>query len=648
MEYRREIDGLRALAVLPVLLFHAGVETFSGGFVGVDVFFVISGYLITSIIVDEKRRNDFSLAKFYERRARRILPALFLVMAISVIFAWHTMLPRSMMDLGKSLIAVSVFSSNFLFWRESGYFDAAAELKPLLHTWSLAVEEQFYLLFPLLLLALLKVGKQVTICILALFSIASLFTANWGAGFAPMAAFYLLPMRAWELLVGSMLALGFVNRNFSRSTAFESPLLQQLLGVVGLLLVGWSIFAFDKNTPFPGFYALVPTLGTALVIQYARSETIVGKILGSKAFVGVGLISYSAYLWHQPILVFARHGDYVDFDAFGLLLFLSSVLVLSYCSWRFVELPLRNKNKVSRNCIFVFSGVGTVAFFSFGMIGCVTDGYYFRDSLREKLGNVEYRLRPNRGLSEICEKSYTTDSRCRTSDDPEILVWGDSQAMHLVPAILASNPNAKIMQSTVSGCGPFLEISPYRKKEGRSWEKNCIETNDKVFELLQSRKSFKYVILSSSFSQYLDADAKFLTRHGSSLSGEDSFRSYVIETVQKLKSMGLTPIVVSPAPRGGGDIGGCIMKEIFSDKSKTNCDFSLSEAEAEQGVVFRFLESITENVRVVWLSDVICPNQLCKASVKDVIVYNDGSHLSYEGSDYVGRKLDFYGMLSVK
>jgi peptidoglycan/LPS O-acetylase OafA/YrhL len=206
MEYRREIDGLRALAVLPVILFHAGFTTFSGGFVGVDVFFVISGYLITTIILTELEQGTFSIVNFYERRARRILPALFVMMLACLPFAWFWLLPEDMKDFSQSLLAVSVFASNILFWRESGYFDSAAELKPLLHTWSLAVEEQYYMLFPLFLMATWRFGRRWILGSLIAVALASLALAQWGSLVKPAATFYLLPTRVWELLIGAFAA----------------------------------------------------------------------------------------------------------------------------------------------------------------------------------------------------------------------------------------------------------------------------------------------------------------------------------------------------------------------------------------------------------------------------------------------------------
>jgi peptidoglycan/LPS O-acetylase OafA/YrhL len=310
MDYRREIDGLRALAVLPVILFHAGFETFSGGFVGVDVFFVISGYLITTNILAEIEQGKFSVVNFYERRARRILPGLYLVMLVCIPFAWFWLLPSDTRDFSQSLIAVSVFVSNILFWRESGYFGSAAELKPLLHTWSLAVEEQYYVLFPLFLTLFWKLGKVFLLVTLGFVFVISLILAEWGAQNRLSAAFYLLPTRVWELLIGAFAAfyLSQVNRqDFGR-------LLSEVTGWSGVALITGAVFAFSKATPFPGFYALVPTIGTVGIILFATQRTTVGKFLGNKLFVGIGLISYGAYLWHQPLFAFARQKEFSNSD----------------------------------------------------------------------------------------------------------------------------------------------------------------------------------------------------------------------------------------------------------------------------------------------------------------------------------------------
>ncbi len=245
MQYRAEIDGLRAVSVLPVLLFHAGFQLFSGGFVGVDIFFVISGYLISSIIIEDIQNKCFSLVNFYERRARRILPALFLVMIVCIPFSWVWMLPNQMKDFSQSLVAISFFASNIQFWRESGYFEPAVELVPLLHTWSLSVEEQFYLVFPIFLILIWRFGWQKVFWIIVIFGIASLLLSEFSWRYQASANFYLAPTRAWELFAGVLTAFFIKEKGVQRSN---------FLALMGLAAIICSLFVYDENTPFPSFF----------------------------------------------------------------------------------------------------------------------------------------------------------------------------------------------------------------------------------------------------------------------------------------------------------------------------------------------------------------------------------------------------------
>ncbi len=301
MIYRREVDGLRAVAVVSVILFHAGFTWIPGGYVGVDVFFVISGYLITTILVTEQMQGRGSLLRFYERRARRILPALFVVLAACLPLAWHLMLPYQFKDFAKSVLAVLTFSSNILFWRESGYFAAATELKPLLHTWSLAIEEQFYVVLPLVIMAVWRFGLRPLTALLVIVATASLGLAEWASFKGIVVAnFYLMPTRAWELLIGALVGIWLLQRPapVGRAAAAAS--------VLGLGLILYGVFRFDRSTPFPGLLALVPTLGTALVILCGSAPGGARRLLSLRPVVAIGLISYSAYLWHQPLYAFAR------------------------------------------------------------------------------------------------------------------------------------------------------------------------------------------------------------------------------------------------------------------------------------------------------------------------------------------------------
>ena len=363
MKYRPEIDGLRAVAVLPVIFFHAGSGLFSGGFVGVDVFFVISGYLITSLLLEDIMDGRFSLTDFYERRARRILPALFLVMLVCLPFAWAWMLPSQLLDFSNSLMAVSLFVSNIFFWRESDYFAPAAEEKPLLHTWSLAVVEQYYLLFPLFVLLAWRKGRNVAFWMVFALALASFALSEWASRHEATANFYLSITRAWEILAGSLAAFIVAKRGV---------LANNFLATAGLAAVLISIFAYDKSTPSPSAYALLPVGGVVLIILYARSGTLAAKLLSLKPLVAVGLISYSAYLWHQPLFAFARlKADHTPAPVVFLVLSVAA-MGLAFLSWKYVEKPFRHIQ--NKRLILSLSAIGILGFTLLGLLGNMREG----------------------------------------------------------------------------------------------------------------------------------------------------------------------------------------------------------------------------------------------------------------------------------
>lgn len=364
IQYRPEIDGLRTIAVVPVILFHAGLSTLSGGFVGVDIFFVISGYLITSILVRDLDAGTFSILHFYERRARRILPAIFLVTFCSIPFALWLLLPRHLSEYFASVAGVATFSSNFIFYLQDDYFGTSANMKPLLHTWSLAVEEQYYIFFPPLLALIWRWGRRALVPFILIVFAISLAVAEIVLRFDAPAAFYMLPTRAWELAIGGLAALVMLAGRWS-----PSRLHAQLGSLVGLALIFLSLVVIDEASPFPGLAALLPTLGTVLVVLFALEGTLACRILSLPLMVGIGLISYSAYLWHQPLFVFARHYYLLDTPTIVILGLIALTFLLAYCSWRFVEAPFRARGLISRKAIFAMSGMGMAALFAIAYFG---------------------------------------------------------------------------------------------------------------------------------------------------------------------------------------------------------------------------------------------------------------------------------------
>ena len=347
LTYRPEIDGLRAIAVSAVILYHSqitilGHQVFMGGFIGVDIFFVISGYLITSIILKELlNAGSFSFKYFYERRVRRILPVLLFVMLVSLPFGWKYLLPDNLIDFSKSILYSLGFSSNFYFHYSGQQYDAVSGLfKPFLHTWSLSVEEQYYVLFPIILFITFKYFKKYLIHILIFGFVVSLFLAEWTSRNYPSTSFYFLHTRMWELLAGSILAY-FEIISGHRS---QNRILNLMLPFIGLLLIGHSILFFNNEMFHPSFYTLSPIIGVCLIIWFSNKDETITKILSTKLFVGIGLISYSLYIWHYPIFAFTKTIQFFDGDILKKLYIFGLIIFLSIISFYFIEKPFRNRN----------------------------------------------------------------------------------------------------------------------------------------------------------------------------------------------------------------------------------------------------------------------------------------------------------------
>lgn len=417
IKYRTEVDGLRAVAIIPVILFHAGISLFSGGYVGVDVFFVISGYLITSIILAELAGEGFSLLNFYERRARRILPALFVVMLASSVFAYCWMLPDELENFGQSVVATTLYANNMLLALTAGYWDLKSEFKPLLHTWSLAVEEQYYIVFPLLLMLGWRYFRRHIVVVLVLLALASFALAQWGTSHAPDATFYTLPTRAWEMLIGSFAAFYFRAYPAGPTVAFP---VRQAASLLGLTLILASIFGYDSHTPFPSVYTLAPTMGAVLIILFAQEGTWVHAALSTRPMVRVGWISYSAYLWHFPLFAFARVYS-VSHPPVSLLLGLCVLCVLlAYLSWKFVETPLRDRRRFDRNFIFGATLVFSVLFVGWGVLLHRSHGLPSRMYAESKVSTNDMYIAYNEEVFKLKRDTFQYPQRLK------VLVHGNS------------------------------------------------------------------------------------------------------------------------------------------------------------------------------------------------------------------------------
>ncbi|UVW35819.1 acyltransferase [SAR92 clade bacterium H455] len=633
MKYRAEIDGLRALAVVPVILFHAGFELFSGGFVGVDVFFVISGYLITTILIEDIENKQFSIVNFYERRARRILPALFFVMLVCIPFAWMWMLPNQMKDFSQSLVAVSLFASNILFWRESGYFDAAAEEKPLLHTWSLAVEEQYYVLFPIFLILAWRFGKNRVFWMIVVMAAVSLLLSEWGWRNKATANFYLAPTRAWELFSGSIAAFIVQKQGVQRNN---------LLALVGLAAIIFSIFFYDETTPFPSVYALVPVIGVVMLVLYAEKATFAAKLLSMRGIVGIGLISYSAYLWHQPLFAFARIESVSEPSLLLMAILAVSSLFLAYLSWRYIETPFRNNRGVGSAKILVYSSFGLLLFASFGFVGNKQEGFALQRYDRDYLIKTDINF--------LRSKRYPKLGNLNLS--PTWALLGDSHADSLQEAFskMLTQHNKSALVLTEAGCPPSLNLWRHDMDYKMRCHDNYLGAIDKIKDA-----SIQHVLISARYALYINS-----TRFDNTIGGIEKGRSkeviydlidykdtlraaderaHAIENelvsyVVKLVDEGINVYILESIPEFGWNVS-----EQLSASLPTNIPRSAFDERVEslQSLYRRF--SNIHNVTLLSTDGFFCNEIECISTVDGIPLFYDSNHLSNFGADSL---LDYF------
>jgi len=646
MKYRPEIDGLRALAVIPVILFHAGFEYFNGGYIGVDIFFVISGYLITSIIIKEQEADNFSLLSFYERRARRILPALFLVIFISSIFAWFLLSPADLKNFGQSLFAAATFSSNILFWIESGYFDTAVELKPLIHTWSLAVEEQYYLIFPIFMILFWKLGIKTITYILIIVFVLSLLGAQLISSFdlysdLSSASFYLLPTRIWELLIGVFSAIYLKNNNF-----FKSVRINNVLSILGVSLIIFAITSFNKSTPFPSLYTLIPTIGTMLLITSVNPKTILYKFFSWSPLVGVGLISYSAYLWHQPILAYARHIKMDGLSDLIILVLCASSVGLAYLSWRFVEKPFRDKQITTSKFIAYFSSIGILFFIAIGSYFHFSNGashrVIFKQSLVDSFMPINYE-----DCFSVEFNHYAENWGCSIGAEKEhydLVFFGDSHSLSLKNLIadLAFKNNLSVFYTGANGCLPFLGVFPDRNDQ---YKYNCNLLNERVYKFIQENK-IKNLFLSARWSYYNTPgeydrfDHQYIAENPRGPfdlnSSRITFKNTLKKTIAKYQKLGVKINIISQPPHQYRNPETLYflsqLRNVGIDSlSVRKNDFLELEQESHK----TFLE---EGIKInyIYLAKIFCDQQVCNVGNKDRSYYYDDDHLN----DYGAKKLE--------
>lgn len=546
IKYRADIDGLRALAILPVLFYHLGFTVFSGGFVGVDVFFVISGYLITSIIVREMQSGQFSMAAFWWRRARRILPAMTVMVVATLVAGWFLLAPHDYEELGRSVRYQAVFAANIFFLRQSGYFAPEAELQPLLHMWSLAIEEQFYIVYPPLLLLIWRLAGRRWLMVLLPVFVASLVFSAWHVYRQPAETFFLLHTRAWELLLGGLLV-------FLPVTAACPPRLASWASLAGFAAIVASVLLYDDSLFFPGITALLPAGGAALMI-WAGERCWPNRLLAARPLVWIGILSYSLYLWHWPLIVFSR---YWLADEYGLphqCLLVVASFVIAWLSLKLVETPFRNRRLLAgrHQVLWLASGV-ILSLLAAGELIKKQQGFPARLTEQQRVFLDYPRESPQqRQCSYLSAETVNADGLCRLpgttagADSPAWLLWGDSHAAALLPLMdhLASRADISIWHGEHAACPPLLDVDwPYVP--------GCRAFNDAMLEAVR-RHRIAHVVLASRWSVYLlgkeNGSMKDVLPAASAEHRQQLFSRHLARTVDKLNEAGATVWLLEQAP----------------------------------------------------------------------------------------------------
>ena len=676
-DYKPQIDGLRALAVLPVVFFHAGFSFFQGGFIGVDIFFVISGYLITTIILREITSNKFNLTNFYIRRSRRILPVLYFITFLTIPFSLFLMSSEELNFFSREIISVIFFASNFFFWKNTGYFSPDSDLQPLLHTWSLGVEEQFYIFFPLFLIFVYKFFKNKIVLLVSCIFFLSLLMSQVGGNFkiqnlslqspylflpfeffwqAGSANFYLPFGRIWELMSGSLTAIYLFKKEV------EEKKINNYISVFGLILIICSIIFFNKNLQYPSVFTLLPVIGTVLIIIFTTKLTILNKVLSIKPLVFSGLISYSLYLWHQPILAFNRIYFNSDLTALHSLLIIALSIVLSFVTWKYVEQPFRKRTVINdKNVILSLVILAlTILFISFLI--------YFekiksnKDLLPQKIIN-SFKSESGKDCFDIDYAHINSKDKwfCELGSSGKSIsfaVIGDSHALSLKPGFhdAASENNIKGIFTGYSGCVSFLDIYSIRAEKNI---KNCKMLNEKLFKFIKKNK-IKKIFLVSRWTYYTDGNYEktnfsHISKTNSLSSNKKNSRlafTFGLEnTVKRYNNLGVEVIFVHQVPLQVFSPSFVYSKSFnkkineINIKKLSNLSVNFDKHMSIQEFVRKntnIIKNKNYNFKEIDLNNYFCDNKKCKIGEKDASFYSDRSHLSIIGAKLIKNKIKQY------
>ena len=656
--YRSDIDGLRAIAVLSVVGFHAFPNWVKGGFVGVDVFFVISGFLISSIILRSLNSDSFSFIEFYARRVKRIFPALILVMTACYVFGWFALLPDEYKQLGKHVAAGAGFVSNFFFWQEAGYFDNVAETKPLLHLWSLGIEEQFYIVWPLLLYLARK--WRFNFLVLAVTIVAISFAINVSIRHSdPIQTFYSPITRFWELLIGSILAyftlhgVSVVDK-LAQLVRGDSPAPKRIMimihnasSLTGLLLIVVATLLVTKEYAFPGFWALLPTMGGCLIISVGQDVWLNKTLLSHPVLVWFGLISYPLYLWHWPLLAYARIMESRTPDISIRFTAIVVAIVLAWLTYRFLEYPLRAGKqdlfKVSA-LILIMIGLGGV-----GIITFVQDGIKQRSSVQKVIEQLdELGLAKHWTVWMSCEKKDNSKG-CRIMDfdkPPDVALLGDSHAMELVFSLedLFRPLGKNIIARAKPGCSPFFETGT-----DKSLFVSCDGFMEKGLALTEESQSIKTIILGGYGMLRIQGSAWLSNTNNFSKEELEkramSYKNAMYATFKRLVKSGKKVIFIVDVPELNFNPDECVSIRplyLLGHKLKSPCAVPLRDFEQRTTTYHRIIAEAKEKFPMIRFIDAykyFCDDKLCNAIIDGQLMYRDDNHINRKGAHFLAKRM---------
>jgi peptidoglycan/LPS O-acetylase OafA/YrhL len=627
LSYRADIDGLRAVAVLLVVGFHAFPRCVPGGFVGVDIFFVISGYLISSIIIKNIEADKFSFVEFYSRRIVRIFPALVVVLAFVYIVGWRTFFAEEFRQLGGQTAGGAGFFANFWFWRESGYFSADVDTKPLLHLWSLGIEEQFYILWPPLLWFAHKMGIRffqvvLTLCLLSF--VLSVYTVNENI----VEAFYAPQTRFWELLIGAALA-------FRPYKAMST--LAPFFSTIGAAFIFVAVVLLSNESHFPGALALIPTVGAALLIA-SEGAWINRKLLSQPNIVFVGLISYPLYLWHWPLLSFTRIlGGQTPSTWMRLLMVLTS-FGLAWLTYRFVEIPIRT-TKTSRT-VAVSLAAACFGMFALGSAAYLDGGFPTRN-INAAFVNFDPRIvslsrqsdtscKALMGIDPIDEEVCLT-----TSTAPSILFYGDSHAMALFSSIYVGRGELAKKSMIVSGhdCMPYANLT-YLPTHLRTWANNCTAIAREAMRVAEQFRSIRTIVVATRMPTTRPGQLSVYFHNGTPLSELDAFTLGNSDFVEQMQNLGKHVIFVMDVPTLNNIPSNCERRLSFVEPE--HCDIGETEFLASRSdyiAAMQTLKSRTPTLSIFDAAPAVCFDGYCRSKIGSDYIYIDDNHLSVRGSE---------------